>query len=360
MNHSAALDQLAPQYVTNGKVISVETLHGGLINATYLVDITGEGKLVLQRVNTAVFTKPELVMSNIHKVTEHLKTNAPTARNLHLLPTLDGANFVLDSEGGLWRAFNYLYDCVGHEQVDTAEQAYQAGSAFGAFLTQLQDLDGSSLSETIPDFHHTPKRLEAFDQARDADKLQRASQLEDEFSFIDRCRPWINTLEALRTNGELPTRITHNDTKISNVLFDKDTQKAVCVIDLDTVMPGTVLYDFGDLVRTSVNSASESDSVSKVECRLDIFEGLTRGYLETAGASLTKTEIAHLVFSAKLITLELALRFLADYLVGDQYFRVSYDSQNLDRARNQLQLVKLLSEQEPQMQQIVDDALSAL
>jgi len=355
MAHSQTLAELVPQFIQGGHLTSIDTLHGGLINATYLVHLSVEEQqqqLVLQRVNTAVFTKPELVMSNIEKVTKHLRAVAPTARNLHLHPTIDGASYVLDGEGGLWRAFDYLADCIGHEQVSTPAQAYQAGKAFGQFLTQIADLPPSSLAETIPHFHHTPERLRAFDQAC-SDYPDRASLIEAELEFIATRRSWISTLEDLRERGELPTRTTHNDTKISNVLFDSHTDEAVCVIDLDTVMPGTVLYDFGDLVRTSVNAAKEADGIDAVECRVDIFESLAQGYLESAGDTLTATELDHLVFSAKLITIELALRFLTDHLMGDQYFRTSYAGQNLDRARNQLQLVELLESHEPKMNEII-------
>ena len=353
MDHESILNKLVPQFVEGGELTTYETLHGGLINATYLVDTCVGEKLVMQRVNTAVFTKPELVMNNIQRVTAHLKEVSPTSRNLHLISTVDAASFILDGEGGLWRAFNYLADCVGYEYVYHADLAYEAGLAFGQFLTQLSTMETDNLAETIPDFHHTPSRLVAFDQALAEDRAQRAAGVLEECTFIDSCRSWVSILEDLRVKGELPTRTTHNDTKISNVLFDKETQKAVCVIDLDTVMPGTVLYDFGDLVRTSVNGVSEDAPVDKVECRLDVFDALAKGYLEAAGATLTAVERKYLVFSAKLITLELSLRFLTDYLKGDTYFSVSYEAQNLDRAKNQLRLLELLGENETEMEEIV-------
>ena len=355
MNHDNTLAQLLPEFLKESVLAKIETLHGGLINATYLVESTTGEKIVLQRVNTTVFTKPILVMDNIRLVTSHLQEIAPEAQNLHLLPTTDGASFVIDADGGLWRAFNYLSGCVGHEQVETPEQAYEAGKAFGKFLTELDGMDAEKLADTIPDFHHTPKRLEAFEQALATDAHGRAISISEHLPFIESAKEWIGTIEILREDGALPTRATHNDTKISNVLFDAESDTAVCVIDLDTVMPGTMLYDFGDLVRTSVNSASEADPVEAVNCRLDIFSSLTRGYLESAGASLQVAEKENLVFSAKLITFELALRFLTDYLQGDQYFRVSHESQNLERAQNQLRLVELLEEKEAEMESIVSE-----
>jgi len=356
MPHTKILEKLVSQYVTDGKLEKLETLHGGLINATYLVTIRsdfGSEPLVLQRVNTAVFNKPELVMGNIEKVTKHLNEIAPEARNLKLEPTLDGASYVLDGKGGLWRAFNYLEKCIGHENVQTTDQAYEAGHAFGTFLQQLESLDADTLEEIIPNFHHTPKRLEALEKAVEENRAGRAGIITRQLEFIAERSELIETIENLREQGEVPTRTTHNDTKISNVLFNKDTQKAVCVIDLDTVMPGTMLYDFGDLVRTSINGASEDAGEEAVECRLDIFQALSKGYLEAAGNTLTDNEKKYLVLSAKLITLELAIRFLTDYLNGDVYFRVSRETQNLERARNQLRLVELLEENEAEMENII-------
>ena len=360
MPHRQILASLVPQFFPEEELLSCETLHGGLINATYLVTLSSQDQCVLQRVNTSVFTKPELVMQNIERVTSHLKATAPEARNLHLIPTTDGASFVLDGEGGLWRAFNYLNGCIGHESVSSQHHAYEAGFAFGQFLTQIASLDATLLHETLPDFHHTPKRLAAFDEALAQDSVGRAALITPLLSQIDSYRPWVDTLENLRAQGLLPVRTTHNDTKISNVLFDQATNKAVAVIDLDTVMPGTALYDFGDLVRTTVNTASEADGIEAVTCRLDRFNALAHGYLEAAGHCLTDHELSHLVFSARLITFELALRFLTDFLQGDQYFRVSHEMQNLDRAKNQLRLVELLEENSSEMQHIINEIVLKL
>lgn len=352
--HQKQLEWVLPQFLEGEKLSAAKTLQGGLINATYLVHSKSEQALVLQRVNTAVFTDPVLVMENTTVVTAFLRQTSPTARNLHLLKTVDHQSFIIDEEGGLWRAFTYLNGCVGHEQVESTQQAYEAGKAFGTFLKQLEGLDPRRLSDTIPDFHNTPVRHEALKQALQADSAQRASLVSHELVFVEQRAEWIPLVEELRASSQLPNRITHNDTKISNVLFDEKTNKAVCVIDLDTVMPGTMLYDFGDLVRTSVNSAKEDQGTDAVECRLDIFRALAQGYLEGAGDSLTSAEIEHLVFSAKLITLELGMRFLTDFLNGDTYFTALYANQNLDRARNQFRLVELLEENAPAMQKIID------
>ncbi len=357
MNHDEKLTEVLPHYVKGGEIGTVETLHGGLINATYLVQTQCGAQLVLQRVNTAVFQQPELVMQNIQRVTAHVARVAPEARALHLLPTCEGGSFILDGDGGLWRAFNYLAGCVGHEQVDSAALAYEAGCAFGTFLTQLSALPAQGLAETIPHFHHTPRRIEALDAALSADPLGRVAEIPQELAVVDRWRAQAGRIEQLREEGLLPTRTTHNDTKISNVLFDAGTGKAVCVIDLDTVMPGTMLYDYGDLVRTSLSRSGESAAVTEVECRMDVFRALTRGYLEAAGATLVPAEREHLVFSVQLITLELAVRFLTDYILGDHYFRVDSPTQNLERARNQLHLLSLLEATEDEMHAIVAELL---
>ena len=353
--HQEALKKLVPQYLKGHEFHSAETLQGGIINATYLVTTESREKLVLQLVNTDVFTEPERVMGNVKAVTDHLRKVAPESRNLSLLSTVAGESFVI--ENGLWRAFSYLDGCIGYEVVNTEDQAYEAGFAFGQFLRQLDGIEPTRLSETLPDFHHTPKRLIALDEAVAEDKCDRKKEVLDELGYIESCRGWISTVEDLRKDGKLPERVTHNDTKISNVLFDQVTNKAVCVIDLDTVMSGTMLYDFGDLVRTSVNSSSEDDGVEAVECRLNIFEFLSKGYLDAAGEVLTQSEKDHLVFSAKLITLELSIRFLTDYLNGDQYFKVTHERQNLQRAKNQLRLVDLLERRKDEMQNIINQRL---
>jgi len=274
--HCEIIEQLVPKYLKGQELEKVEVLQGGIINATYLVTTQGGEKLVLQLVNTDVFTVPELVMSNVSTVTQHLKRVSPESRNLCLLTTVEDEPFVYDEKRGLWRAFSYLEGCIGYEAVESEAQAYEAGFAFGTFLGQIDGIDASKLGETLPDFHNTPKRLNDFDDAVRENKFDRSELVTTELNTINKCREWISIVEELRRSGDLPNRVTHNDTKISNVLFSKESDKAVCVIDLDTVMPGTMLYDFGDLVRTSVNGASEDDGVEKVECRLEIFKALSR------------------------------------------------------------------------------------
>lgn len=356
MSIHTPLEELITQYVKNGKLTQLTTLQGGLINATYLTKVStrdAQFQFVFQRVNTTVFRKPEQVMANIEKVTTHLKKVAPKARNLDLKLTLEGSSYVLDNKGGLWRAFDYLEGCVSHECARNKHDAYQGGKAFGSFLTQMSTLDASQLHETIPNFHHTPRRLQALEKAIRLDSEERVKTVTQELKFINKNIENISKIEHLREQGLLPLRTTHNDTKISNILFDAKSSESICVVDLDTVMPGTMLYDFGDLVRTTINSAPEDAPIGDVQCRMDFFQALTEGYLKYAGQTLVKEEIELLVFSAKLITLELAIRFLTDYLNGDQYFKVSRKTQNLERARNQLQLVTLIEKNQAEMESIV-------
>jgi len=347
------LKWLLPQFIEGEELAQVRTLQGGIINATYLVTSQSGQDLILQRLNPEVFKQPQSVMENITYVTEHLQRVTPNGRNLALQHTVNGSPYLEHEEYGLWRAFHYLSGCVSHTSVTSCTLAYEAGRAYGSFLKQLEALDATLIQETIPHFHHTPKRYEALLHSAHVDHMKRAQSVTKELTFISDRSSWLSQIEDLRTTGGLPERITHNDTKISNVLFDAQTDHAVCVIDFDTIMPGTMLYDFGDLVRTSVNSTKEDQPADAVECRLDLFKALSEGYITAAGSTLTETEISLMVFSAKLITLELAMRFLKDYLDGDLYFTIEREHQNLDRARNQLALVERLEENSSQMEDII-------
>jgi Ser/Thr protein kinase RdoA (MazF antagonist) len=234
-------------------------------------------------------------------------------------------------------------------------QAFQAAKAFGEFQKHLVDLPGKRLCETIPDFHNTPKRFEAFEKALNADSQNRAKSAKAEIEFAIKHKDVSSLLLSLCKEGKIPERITHNDTKLNNVLLDDKTGEAVCVIDLDTVMPGLALYDFGDLVRTSTSPAAEDEKdLGKVKMQMHMYKALVEGYMSTAKDFLTKTEIGHLAFSGKLITLEIGLRFLTDYLSGDTYFKIHRDGHNIDRCRTQFKLVSLIEEQEEEMNRIAD------
>ncbi len=259
------------------------------------------------------------------------------------------------SEANYWRAFDFIQNAHSYDAVESADQAYQAGRAFGRFQQLLANLPPPRLHDTIPDFHHAPKRFRALEQAIDADAAGRAilAKPEIEFAYAR------ESITGVLLEANLPERVTHNDTKFNNVLLDDDTGEGICVIDLDTVMPGLAPYDFGDMVRTATSPALEDErDLSKVEMQFPMFEALARGYLSTAGGFLTKAEKDLLAFSGKLITYELGVRFLTDFLMGDTYFKVHREGHNLDRCRTQFKLIESIEQQEESMNRLVESLAS--
>ena len=274
---------------------------------------------------------------------------------LTLVPTHAGEPYHRDVDGSYWRLYPFIESTRVHEVVETAEQAREAGRAFGAFQRLLADLPGPRLHETIPDFHNTPLRFEALERAVQADACNRAAAAKAEIEFAARHRVLAGLLLDAHRRREIPERVVHNDAKISNVLFDQTTGEALCVTDLDTVMPGVALYDFGDMVRSMTCAAAEDETdLSKVEVRMPLFEALARGYLETAGAFLTPAERRQLVFAGKLITLEQGVRFLADFLNGDTYYKTQRPDHNLDRCRSQFKLLESIEQHEALMNRFVE------
>ena len=322
---------IADQFAIEGEFLRGEEVESGHINSTYLATYElpdGEQRrYILQRINEKVFKDPLAVMRNVECVTSHInwkvlrKKRDLGGQTLSLYPHKTGRFYGHGEGGGIWRCYNYFEGCQTYDVVENSRQAYEAGHAFGAFQDLVSDLPAEEIVETIPDFHHTRKRYEAFMKAVEEDRWGRVAEVQDELDFIRRSEGVVDCLLDLKERGAVPLRITHNDTKINNVLFDVDSHEAVCVIDLDTVMPGLSLYDFGDLVRTATNPAAEDErDLSKVQMRLNIFEALVEGYLEAAGGVLNDAEVSHMVFSGRLISLELGMRFLTDHLNGDQYF----------------------------------------
>jgi aminoglycoside phosphotransferase (APT) family kinase protein len=323
----------------------------GHINDTYRVSFNQAGRkdlrYIFQRINTRVFKNPEALMENIGRVTRHClaklrEEEHPEAhrRTLTCVPSLTGHPHAFDAEGGCWRVYPFIEGATGHDEIGSNEQAYQAARAFGNFQKLTADLVGPRLHETIPDFHHTPKRLDALRMAVEADILNRAADLKTEINFALARAEDCARITDLMASGEIPERTTHNDTKLNNVLLDDETSEGVCVIDLDTTMPGSVLHDFGDMVRTAATSHREdSTDTAHISVRLDRFDALVRGYLGSTRSFLTDAEVAHLAFSGKLLTLECGIRFLTDHLQGDTYFKTKHPTHNLDRCRNQFALV---------------------
>ena len=338
---------------------TAEPYGNGHINETYLV-AAGEKRFILQRVNNYVFPRPEDVIENIERVTAFLKAQIareggdPERETLTLVKTHRGEYFAYDAEGGLWRMYLFIEDTISRDLPDTPELFELSGEAFGKFQRQMGAFPADSLHETIHDFHNTPAR---YRQLQDAIARNEAGRLGEVQAEIDFCRKYereVHTLLDALKNGEIPLRVTHNDTKLNNVLLDSETGRGVCVIDLDTVMPGLAAYDFGDSIRFGASTAAEDEpDLSRVQLSLTMFEAFTRGFLKEAGQALNAREIELLPMGAKLMTLECGMRFLADYLNGDKYFRVHREGHNLDRARTQFELVRHMEENRAQMADIV-------
>ncbi len=329
----------------------------GHINDTYLSD---SGKYILQRINTNIFKNPEGVMENIELVTEFLREKIikeggnPERETLRVIKTRDGKNLYRDGED-VYRVYNFVDDNLTVEVVENPEDMYQAGLGFGKFARLLSDFPAEKLTETILDFHNTKKRFDAFCKVLKEDRVKRAQALRDEIDFVLKREGITEVVTSLIDSGEIPLRVTHNDTKINNILFDKTTREALCVIDLDTVMPGSMLYDFGDALRIGASTAAEDEvDLTKVKFSRENFEAFLKGYLKETAKILTPKEIELLAFSAKLLTFECGMRFLTDYLDGDRYFKIHHEGHNLDRARNQFKLVLEIEEMEDELSQIAD------
>lgn len=347
----AALAAVVGQFQTGGAFLSAVPFGNGLIHRSYCVTVSGGARFILQRINTRVFPRPAELMENIDRVTAHLGRLAAGRRALTLVPAVDGRTFAVDGEGMYWRLYRYIEGTRSVEQIESAEQCFQVARAFGEFQLQLITLPPPRLHDTIPGFHDTPRRIDALEKATEADVADRVKLAGPEIEFV-RAR---GALARVLLDAGMPERVTHNDTKINNVLLDEHTGEAVCVIDLDTVMPGLALYDFGDMVRTATCTAPEDErDLSRIHARFDYFEALTRGYLSSAGEFLTRTEKELLTAAGKLITFEQGVRFLWDYLQGDLYYPVSRDSHNLDRTRAQFRLLESIEAQERQMNRLVE------
>lgn len=351
-----------------GDFVSAEPYGFGHINDTYAATYNQSGtevRYIHQRINHTVFKNPIQLMDNIHRVTEHLKSKCKeagrkdvTRRCLNLIYSQDAKPYYQDQSGNIWRTYIFIENAKTYNKVETPKQAFQAARAFGEFQKMLVDLPGDRLIETIPDFHNTSVRFANLEAAVSKDLVGRVADCHKEIDFAINRKAITHTLLDLQRTGDLSERITHNDTKLNNVMLDDREQEGICVIDLDTVMPGLVLYDFGDLVRTSTSPADEDEQdLSKITMQMPMFEALVRGYLESAGEFLTPVEKSHLVFSGKLITFEIGLRFLTDYLEGDIYFKTHRTHHNLDRTRAQFKLVESIESQEDAMQALVDSII---
>ncbi len=359
------LEKVCSEFNIYGDYIVAVTFGTGHINDTYQVTYDQGGRrihYILQRINRRVFPAPDKLMDNVARVTAHIQQKIDLAglktlkRTINLLSTRSGLPFVQDEEGNFYRAYVFMENARTYDILETADQAYQAARAFGAFQLDLVDIPGGRLFETIPDFHNTPKRLAALEKAVAEDKCGRAGAVSREIDFVMARRHETDRLVKMNAEGLIPERITHNDTKLNNVLIDDVSGEGIAVIDLDTVMPGLVHYDFGDMVRTGTSPAAEDETdLSKVTMRFGMFEALLRGYMSSAAGFLTAAEKEELPFAGKLITLEIGIRFLTDYLQGDVYFKTHRDGHNLDRCRTQFKLVESIESQFDAMHRLLKE-----
>ena len=356
--------EIIKKFDLKDKVVSINPFGCGHINLTYLVKTAKGDKFILQYLNHNVFPEPLKVMENILLVTSYLQKKFveigkdQLRRTLNLVKTFDGKFWFEDNNGNFWRVFHFIKNSRECFVENNVEQAYQAAKVFGQFQSMLSDLPPEKLFEVIPDFHNTVYRFNQFEEALTKDSFNRAILAKPEIEFVKKHRLMTTKFVDCIADGTMKKRITHNDTKLSNVLFDIKTGEGLCVIDLDTVMSGLPLYDFGDCVRSATRTGPEdSENLDSIRMDLSIFEGLTRGYLETARSFLSTLEIENLVLAGKLITFEIGIRFLADYLNGDVYFNTERKNQNLDRTRVQFKMVQSMEEQEEEMHLILKNAV---
>lgn len=347
-------------FQVEGKPVECKVFGHGHINYTYKVTTDTGKEYILQRVNKNVFKDPVALMENVSAVSEFLRTRVDDPRAaLHFIPSTDGLFYYRDKRGEYWRVYEFVGGfCL--EAPESDADFYESAIAFGRFQQLLQDFPAEKLHETIPEFHNTINRYAIFEDALEQDMCNRAKSVEAEIGFIMARKGEAGTLQRMRESGELPLRVTHNDTKLNNVLLDKKTRKALCVLDLDTVMPGLSLYDFGDSIRFGASTAAEDEKdLDKVRINLELFRIYTLGYMR-ACPSLTEEEVKMLPWGARIITLELGVRFLTDYLEGDQYFKTAYPEHNLVRARTQLKLVADMEENWERMEAIVREVAQEL
>jgi len=359
-----SINEILNQFDFKGTFVEYNIYGSGHINTTYLVKYNDNGKIwqyIVQNINPNVFKNIEKLMDNIFSVTSYLRMGIRESggdenrETLHFIKTKDGAKFYKTEDGHYFRAYIFVENSVGYNSVESADMFGESGVAFGKFQKLLADFPAETLFETIPDFHNTLKRYETeFLPVVESNLSGRKAHCPDEIEFVRARKEYCSRFVDLIAQGSLPLRVTHNDTKLNNVLFDVDTDKAICVIDLDTVMPGLALYDFGDSIRFGANTAAEDESdLTKVSINLDYFESYAKGFLSQAGASLNDAEIDNLAFASILMTFECGMRFLTDYLNGDTYFKTAYDAHNLVRAKAQFALVADMEKHLDEMEQII-------
>lgn len=364
MNIDAALKAVIDRFDFPGELVECEELTTGHINRTcrlrFALDGGDSRQYVLQRINNYVFKKPAEVMQNVTLVTEHIRRALrargldPENRVLRLVPAREGGTMIEDGRGGFWRAYDFIARAHTVDRVDSPAQFREIGSAFGEFQSLLADFPIERLYDTIPDFHDTRKRFGTFERSVAADAMGRAAGVPDEIAFVRARRGEMCRIVELIEAGVLPLRVTHNDTKINNVMLDDASGEALCVIDLDTVMAGSALYDFGDAIRYGASTAAEDErDLSKVRLDIELFRGFSEGFIERTARGLTRAELERLPLGALVMTFENGMRFLTDYLDGDVYFHIARPEHNLDRARCQFRLLEDMEARREEMDGIV-------
>lgn len=359
------LMQISGQFSVSGDCLEVKPFGNGHINDTYAVTCASEGgvrRYILQKLNSRVFPHPTALMNNFAAVTAYLRPiikkegGDPDRECLKVIPTVQGAAYYVDGEGEVWRMTQLIENTDAYLVAESSAMFEDAGRAFGLFIKRLEGFDAASLIEVIPDFHNTVKRYENLEKAVAADKAGRVSGVKDLIDFARARKDKTSVIVSALKEGSIPLRVTHNDTKLNNVLIDTATQKAICVIDLDTVMPGSLLYDFGDAIRVGCSTAEEDEKdLSKVNFDRENFVAFTRGFMRGLGDNLTVNEEKLLPTGAILMTFECGMRFLTDYLEGDVYFKTAYPEHNLVRCRTQFKLVEEMEKSLDFMQKTVDD-----
>ena len=349
----------------DGRYVSIKPYGHGHINDTYALTYASTQhkthRYILQRINHNVFKIPEQVMQNVEKVTSHLREKIiaaggdPERETLTLIKTAFGETYYKSHLGNYWRAYHFIEGAHTYEVVEKQEHIYSAARAFGRFQELLSDFPATQLHETIPNFHHTQKRFRTFVESVNQDVVDRAKDVQDEIEFAMARGAETSLLVDMLAKGKLPLRVTHNDTKFNNVMIDDETGKGICVLDLDTVMPGLSLYDFGEIVRTGANPAAEDElDLAKVCLDLEIYDTLTRGFMDAARDILTAVEIDHLPYGPKMMAYENGIRFLTDHLQDDVYYKIHRENHNLDRCHTQFKLVEEIEAKFEQMLRIVD------
>ena len=349
-------------FVADGTYLTGEPYGSGHIHDTFRIETAEKDKddYILQRLNNRVFKNIPELQQNIERVTVHLRNKLRTLPGsdikrecLSLIPARDGKSWIVDSEGKYWRMYIFISNHHSYNLVDSEDKAYEGGKAIGRFQVMLSDMPGGPLFETIPWFHNIEKRLQTFNTRVSENPAGRVESVAEEIDQIHKRAEEMKIILKLGNEGKIPLRITHNDTKFNNILLDEN-DKALCIIDLDTVMPGYVHYDFGDSIRTAANTASEDEKdLSRIRMDINLFKAYSEGYLSETAETLNDVEKEFLAFSPVLITYTIALRFLTDFIDGDHYFKIHHELHNLQRARAQLQLMKSMEGQYEEMKRII-------